>query len=158
MAAQACLRCFATLSRTTHQQPVAVTCSAAAPAAPPLPRGTTPDAKLIKVAPTEVGGKRFVRFEATQIAGVYDLQDAKGKPIASFSVSQASAESDLRTLDPEEAARYSAVLDSPISGTPAELKRDLWRSNDGTEAAVWLFVAAILIFFLDAALTRVWFS
>ena len=119
---------------------------------------TTPDAKLPKVAAMDLGAKRFVRYEATQLPGKYELQDAAGKTIASYSVSQASSESDLRTLDAAHTASYTAVLDSPVVMSTPELKQALWRDGDGRESAVWLLAAVLAIFLLDAALTRIWFS
>jgi hypothetical protein len=118
---------------------------------------TTPDAKLPKVTAADLGAKRFVRYEATQLPGKYELQDAKGATIASFSVSFTSAESDLRTLDDAHAAGYTQVLDSPIVSSTAELKQALWRDGDGRESAVYFLALVLAIFLLDAALTRMWF-
>ena len=118
---------------------------------------TTPDLKLAQCAVSESGGRSFVRFERTEAPGTYSLSDASGTPLGSFSVARPTAESDLRVLRDDEAARFEAALHTTICGSASELKQAMARAGGGVERAGWLLIAALAILLLDGFLTRVWF-
>lgn len=119
---------------------------------------STPDSKLVKCPVVTVAGRRFIRFEQTDVPGRYDLQNQSGKTLVSFSVAALSKESDLRMLEPREMSRLEKALGTTVSVNVEQLKQSLWREGDGREFAGGLLLAVLAMILLDAFLTYWWFS
>lgn len=127
---------------------------------------TTPDFRLVSCPRIVQGNRQFIRFEDTRLPGLYELQRHGGQPLALFFVSTPDPESDLRPLTPAMEKEFIAGLgvrlpDPSVASLPASskaLKKSLWQQGEGDEITTWAFLAVLLLFLLDAALVKAWFS
>jgi hypothetical protein len=127
---------------------------------------TTPELKLMEAPRVKQGTREFIRFEETGRPGAYELEREGGEKVASFFVYSPDSESDLRPLTTKMERQLISTLkvqtgdtvDPGLPGTVRDLKRSLWQEGEGTEITTWAFLALFLLFAVDAALVRLWFS
>jgi len=117
-----------------------------------------PDGKSETVTSIPLGNHRFVRYEKTDVAGVYDLREdlASARPGILFTVSAALPESDLRPLPADVQARLEMAAGTPLHHSEIELTHAVTGTYPGRS---WLWPAALLLalsIILEAALSR-WF-
>ena len=119
---------------------------------------TTPDTRLSECAVAESGGRTFVRFDATEAPGVYELRDPAGASLARFSIARARHESDLRSLDAKGRREIEEALAAQVAMNAQELATALRPAGAGVEVTTWFLLAVLAMLALDATLTKVWFA
>jgi len=127
---------------------------------------TTPDFRLVECRRAIHGERQFVRFENTRQAGAYELQQESGAKLADFFVHAPDPESDLRPLPTKMEgdlirrlrAQLAEGAETRLPSTVRELKQSLWQEGEGSEMTTWAVLVMVLLFVLDAALVKLWFS
>ena len=121
-------------------------------------RVVRPDGKSETLTTTLLGKRHFVRYEKTDVAGVYDVREdlASSLPGILFTVSDALPESDLRPLPADVQTGLEQAAGTKLFCAETELIQDAVNAYPGRS---WLLPAAVLLvlfLLLEAALSR-WF-
>ncbi|HEY3320412.1 MAG TPA: BatA domain-containing protein [Planctomycetota bacterium] len=123
-------------------------------------RVVRPDGRSATVSTTALRDRRFLRYDETDVAGVYDVREdtESATPGVLFTVAADTKESDLRPLTPGIQAQVEAAAQSPFLHSEAELVRNAVETYPGRS---WLLTAALLMavsFLLEAGLSRRFFA
>lgn len=118
---------------------------------------TTPANQLVQVKLVAADGKRFVRFEQTQAAGLYTLTDKDGRTVQCFSVAPNRVESDLTSITPAVRADLAAAFDTQFTRTESDLRARMVSSGYTLDMTSFIALAILGLVLVETVLLRIWF-
>ncbi len=119
-------------------------------------RVVRPDGESEVVATAALGERRFVRYEKTDLIGVYDVREdlASTTSGALFTVADAMPESDLRPLSGELEAGVERATGAALLHSESDLVREAASAYPGRSWMLPTALLMVLALLLEAALSR----